>query len=360
MCRLPRLDAGRHARFRPPLVSCKSSLGPVLALFLAGCAAVDAQHRTAPPARADERRTGRTNATTGVVARTGISVDGVVGGDDGFALWSADGRVEIRDLEGALVRTTATGLQGLAEVTPTRGGWLARGSSFQGQAELGAIALVGSAGNVSSVWTTPGIFWSVASNGMVRIATDHLGNLFTLAERLLPLQPPHTAALHPPFQLRFWDRELVMCTTGSRRLAQQPTATCVRDSQPLIQGIWQVAPIACDTGLVADVQQDGRATSPWTRAVWDAKTGSLITRKPIATPSAALVCTGATTLVDTSPPGHVLELPSLTALGESLCPAATTRHLGVTHDRILCVDVDGSIGVRELVRNAAQPQTGRP
>jgi hypothetical protein len=262
-----------------------------------------------------------------------------------------DGRIEFRDLKGGLSEAIDVGLRGVRDVIATRGGWLVLGSKLSGNEEKSAIALVGPRQTVEQVWTTPSLFWSIASRDGVHYASDHRGRIYLLKDTglidITPSTKQNARTKDQPAQLRFFGTELVRCVMGSSRINESSTGACVRDSGPAVEGFWKNSPIACGRWLVADTQDDVRLTSAWHRIVWDAQTGTVVARAAVARPAAKLSCSADALLLDATAPGSAWKLPVLAKQRASLC-SNDAKALAVSSSDVLCVNAAGQVSLRRL------------
>jgi hypothetical protein len=262
-----------------------------------------------------------------------------------------DGRIDFRDLKGGLIEVIDVGLRGVRDVIAAHGGWLVLGSQLSGTDEKSAIALVGPRRTVEQVWTTPNLFWSIASRDGVHYASDHRGRVYLLKDTglvdITRSTKQNAATQDQPVQLRFFGAELVRCAVGSSRINKSSAGACVRESGPAVEGNWKISPISCGRWLVADTQDDVRMTSAWHRIVWDAQTGTVVARAAVARPAAKLSCSADALLLDATPPGSAWKLPALAKQRASLC-SDDAKELAMASSDVMCVNAEGMVSFHRL------------
>lgn len=253
-------------------------------------------------------------------------------------LATADGRVEIRERSGAIASVLKVQLLPLTAAQSVPGGWVVIGSlpAPNEAEERGAAMRVGLDGRLGPTWRAPGLFVSVAANGGGVFASDILGPVYSLLSdgSLAPVQVP-LKVQGRSVRVVFWGGKSVFCKSGELRKEGDPYGLCVADDGTSVSDVWRVPPIDCGGFLVADVQDDARTTSPWSRVIWPAMGVAEPVKHPLGGKPDGIGCAGGV-LVDLKVPGILRKLPSLEELRSPVCgPESAAVVAG--HDDVWCI-----------------------
>lgn len=236
-------------------------------------------------------------------------------------LATPDGSAEIRDSAGITTSTLKIELLPLIEAAPVPGGWVVIGSlpARHDAQEKGAAIRVTLDGKVGPTWHAPGLFGSLATGAGTVLASDLLGPVYSLLRdgSLIRVQvPPKVQG--SSVRVVFWKDKSVFCKKGELRKEGDPYGICVASDGMSIRDIWRVPPIACGTFLVADVREDARTTSEWSRMIWPDLGMAGPLKHPLTDKPVGIGCID-DFLVDLKAPGKLEKLPSLEELREPLC-----------------------------------------
>jgi hypothetical protein len=240
-------------------------------------------------------------------------------------LASPDGHAEIRDGAGTIASVLTIPLLPLTKAQSVPGGWVVIGSlpTRDDAEERGAAMRVGLDGKIGPTWRAPGLFASVAANDISVFASDVLGPVYSLRSdgSLASVQVPSTVQGRA-VQIVLWEDQTVFCRSGELRKEGDPYGVCVTNDGTSVRGIWRVPPVDCRGFLIADVREDARATSAWSRVIWPDMGLTNPIRHPIGGKPAGIGCIGGL-LVDLEVPGRIQRLPTLDELRKPLCDPAS-------------------------------------
>jgi hypothetical protein len=240
-------------------------------------------------------------------------------------LASPDGHAEIRDVAGTIASVLTIPLLPLTKAQSVPGGWVVIGSlpTRNDAEETGAAMRVGLDGKIGPTWRAPGLFASIAATESSVFASDVLGPVYSLLSdgSLAPVQVPPTVQ-GGAVQIMLWGDKTVFCKSGELRKEGDPYGVCVANDGTSVRDIWRVPPVDCGGFLIADVREDARATSAWSRAIWSDMRLANPIKHPIGGKPEGIGCIGGL-LVDLKFPGRLQSLPALDELRKPLCDPAS-------------------------------------
>jgi len=232
-----------------------------------------------------------------------------------------DGRIQIRDAEGKVLRTLNTQLVAQDVAIAVESGWVVTGSLPEsiGRDERGAAVRIGLDGSIGPRWLAPGLFRSLATAHGVVLASDLVGPVYSLQkDGSLAGVPVPPEVQGGSVDAVVWGNEFGFCKKGDRSMLGEPHGVCLGESGRRVRAIWSVPPIACGEFLVGDVQADGRATSAWSRVVWSGDGATQLATHPLSERPTGIACAN-DLLVDVAVPGQLLTLPGMVPLRDPLC-----------------------------------------